>query len=268
MATLEIKDQKGKAVGKVELGAIANAEPVMHLLHKAVVTEEANKRQGTQKTKSRSEVSCGGRKPYKQKKTGNARQGSTRSPQWAHGAMALPIMPRDYTKDFNKKERRAAILGAINAQVTAGKVTVVDKIQFAASKTKDAVKLLEGLGVAGAKRVLVITSAYDETTYKCFRNLPNVVVRTAPSTAKEAKTNAFSTRDILVAHQIIVAKDALDAIEAVWGSAEKKEAKPKAEKAAKAQAEPKVTKATPKAPVAKKAAAPKKTAPKKKEDSK
>ncbi len=247
MANLEIKDQKGKAVGTAELGAIATSEPVMHLLHKAVVTEEANSRQGTQKTKSRSEVSGGGRKPYKQKKTGNARQGSTRSPQWAHGAMALAIMPRDYTKGFNKKERRAAIMGALSAQVTAGKVTVVDKVQFTVSKTKDAIKLLSALGVADARRILVITGSFDETTYKCFRNLPNVEVRTGPSQNEGAKTNTFSTRDILVAHKIVIAKDALDQIEAVWGAKEKavKVAKaPKAEKApAVKEAKPKAKKA-------------------------
>lgn len=265
MATLEIKDQKGKAVGKAELGAIATAQPVMHLLHKAVVTEEANRRQGTQKTKTRSEVSGGGRKPYKQKKTGNARQGSTRSPQWAHGAMALAIMPRDYTKGFNKKERRAAIMGAIHAQVEAGKVTVVDKILFTEAKTKDANKLLAALGVAEAKRILVITAAFDETTYKCFRNIPNVEVRTAPSQAEGAKTNAFSTRDILVAHQIVIAKDALDQIEAVWGGGVKEKApkavkavKPAVEKAEKPAKEAKAAAVKAEKPAAKPKAAPKK----------
>lgn len=240
MATLDVKDLKGKAVGKVELGAIAKAEPLAHLLHKAVVTEEANSRQGTQKTKTRSEVRGGGRKPYKQKKTGNARQGSTRSPHYAHGGMALAIMPRDYTKGFNKKERRAALLGAMNAQVTAGNVIAVDKIVFTAPKTKDAAKFLESVGVAGARRVLVITNTFDEVTFKCFRNLPNVEVRTAPSTEEGAKTNTFSTRDVLVAHKIVIAKDALAAVESVWGSAAEKA--PKAEKPAK-EAKPKAIKA-------------------------
>ena len=218
------------------------------------MTEEANRRQGTQKTKTRSEVAGGGRKPYKQKKTGNARQGSTRSPQYAHGAMALAIMPRDYTKGFNKKERRAAILGALNAQVAAGNVVVADKILFTAPKTKDASAFLKALGVADAKRVLVVTGSFDEVTYKCFRNLSNVEVRTAPSREEGAKTNTFSARDVLVAHKIVIAKDALDAIEAVWGGEEKAAKAEPVKKAAKKAEAPAAETKPAKAPKAKKEA--------------
>mgnify|MGYP001472118902 CR=1 FL=1 len=263
MATLEIKNLTGKVVGKHEVSAsIRRFEPLAHLLHQAVVTEEANQRQGTQKTKTRSEVSGGGRKPYKQKKTGNARQGSTRSPHYAHGAMALAIMPRSYVKKMNRKERRAAILGAFNAQVDGGNVLVVDKIFFSAPKTKDAANFLSALGLDGVRRVLVVLPAYDEATYKSFRNLENVTVRTAPSNDQEAKTVAFSARDLLVAHKIVVGADALSLMEAVWateaGEADEKPAKaakaPKAEKPAKAaKAEAAPAEEKPKASRAKKA---------------
>ncbi len=217
MAQIEILNKDGKSVGKHSVAeAIASAEPAMAVLHRAVVTEEANSRQGTQCAKTRSEVSGGGRKPYKQKKTGNARQGSTRSPHYAHGAMALAVKPRDYDKDLNKKERRAAIKGALNAHLNAGNVILVDKIAFDAPKTKDAAALLKSLGVQDVRRVLIVLPEIDAITYKSFRNLPNVVVRTAPSRAEGAKTNTFSTRDVLVAHKVIIAADAMKRIEEFW----------------------------------------------------
>lgn len=216
MATLEVKNKDGKAVGKVELKSLDSAQPAVALLHRAVVTEEANARQGTQSAKTRSEVRGGGRKPYRQKKTGNARQGSIRAPHYAHGGMALAVKPRDYDKKLNKKERRAAILGALRAKVDAGDVVVADKIVFEAPKTKDAVQFLKALGVADARRVLVVLDGHDETTYKCFRNLSNVEVRTAPDKNSEAKTATFSTRDLLVAGKIVVAQGALAKMEEVW----------------------------------------------------
>lgn len=217
MAEIQITGKDGKSVGKHQLAeALAGAAPDMGVLHRTVVAEEANARQGTQSAKTRSEAKGGGRKPYRQKKTGNARQGSIRAPHYAHGGMALAVKPRSYAKKVNKKERRAAILGALAAQLAAENVTVADKIQFAEPKTKEAVALLTALGVAEAKRVLVVLPAYDETTYKCFRNLPNVTVRTAPTTDAEAKSATFSTRDVLIAHKIVIAADALKAIEEVW----------------------------------------------------
>lgn len=217
MSTLEIRNKDGKAVGKFEVkGALAEAQPIATVLHRAVITEEANSRQGTQSAKTRSEVRGGGRKPYRQKKTGNARQGSIRSPHYAHGGMALAVKPRDYAKKLNKKERRAAILGAFKAKMDAGDIFVVDTIAFAAPKTKDATSMLAALGVKDAARVLVILAAYDEVAFKCFRNLPNVEVRTAPDTGDEAKTVTFSTRDILIARKIVVAQDALKKMEEVW----------------------------------------------------
>jgi large subunit ribosomal protein L4 len=200
---------------------LKNAPAKLVSLHRTVVAEEANRRQGTQSAKTRSEVRGGGRKPYKQKKTGNARQGSIRSPHYAHGGMALAVKPRDYEKKVNRKERRAAILGAISAHLEAGNIQVVDSISFAEAKTKQATALLNSLGLAGERRVLVILPAYDETTYKCFRNLPNVEVRTAPAVAaKEGaeapKTAVFSARDIMLARKIVVAQEAFSRIQEVW----------------------------------------------------
>lgn len=195
---------------------MASVKPRSSVLHRAVVAEEANSRQGTQSARTRSETKGGGRKPYKQKKTGNARQGTTRAPHYAHGGMAFAVKPRGYEKKINKKERRIAILGALNLKIAEGAVSMTEAVVFSTPKTRQAVEWLKALGVADAKRVLVILPAIDDTTYKSFRNLPNVVVKTAPSTDKEAKTDVFSARDVLVAHKIVVAGDAMKKIEEVW----------------------------------------------------
>ena len=221
MASIEIKDKNGKKVGTHEVSkAIAEANPSISTVHRTVVAEEANKRQGTQKTKTRSETRGGGRKPYKQKKTGNARQGTIRAPHYAHGGMALALTPRDYEKKVNKKERRASILGALNQKIQAENLVVADAIVFAEPKTKSAQEFLKAVGLEGQRRLLVVLPAYDEVTYKSFRNLPNVTVRTAPaSTAgktEAAKTSAFSARDVMVAHKVLIAKEALAKIEEVW----------------------------------------------------
>lgn len=221
MASLEIKDKSGKAVGKHEVGGkLMGGHVSLTSIHRSVVAEEANSRQGTQKTKTRSEVSGGGRKPYKQKKTGNARQGSIRAPHYAHGGMALALTPRDYEKKVNKKERRAAILATLGAHVEAGNVTIVDSIAFETPKTKEALAMLAALGLENQRRLLIILPHVDDATYKSFRNLPNVTVRTAPAStaggADAPKTAVFSARDLLVAHKVVVAKDALTRIEEVW----------------------------------------------------
>jgi large subunit ribosomal protein L4 len=193
-------------------------------VHRVVIAEQANKRQGTQSVRTRGEASGGGRKPYRQKKTGRARQGSTRSPHYVHGGMALAVKPRSYEQKVNKKERRLATKAAFAARVKDGDVIVVDNISIAAPKTKDAAAILSKAGAA-AKRVLVILPMYDEATYKSFRNLRNgsemkVEIRTAPVSVKPGderiKSQAFSTRDLLIAHKIVVSKDALKAIEEVW----------------------------------------------------
>lgn len=219
MSTLEIKDKKGKKVGSHEVSKnLSAANPAEAVVHRTVVAEMANARQGTQSAKTRSEVKGGGRKPYKQKKTGNARQGSTRSPQYAHGGMALAVKPRDYDKKVNRKERRAAILGALNLKIESGSVVVADAIAFAEPKTKEAASMLKALELSEVKRLLVVLPAHDETTLKCFRNMPNVTVRTAPAKGdeKDAKTSVFSARDLMVAHKVLIAKDALAKVEEVW----------------------------------------------------
>ncbi len=217
---IEIIGKDGKSVGTHTLGEALNKAVSATTMHRTVVAEEANKRQGTQSARTRSEARGGGRKPYKQKKTGRARQGSIRAPHYAHGGMALAVKPRDYAKKVNKKERRAAILTALASKIEAGDVKVADSIQFDAPKTKDALGLLKAFDLAEMRRVLVILPTYDETTLKCFRNMPNVTVRTAPARVGEGqeavKSASFSARDVLVAHKILVAKDALTQIEEVW----------------------------------------------------
>ncbi len=222
MATLEVRGKDGKKVGSVELGdSIAGAKAANSLLHRAVVAEEANARQGTSKTKTRSEVRGGGQKPYRQKKTGRSRQGSIRSPHYTHGGTAHALEPRDYSKKLNRKERKAAILGALGAKIQEGAVVVAEKIAFDKPSTGAASKLLVTLELGGVRRVLVVLPEHDEAAYKSFRNMPNVTVRTAPARTPDKgeapKTNAFSARDLLVAHKVLIAKDALARIEEVWG---------------------------------------------------
>src|SRR5580704_4985395 len=157
MAELQIQGKDGKSVGTHTLSkAIAEAKVNKVTAHRAVVAEEANKRQGTQSTLTRAEVRGGGRKPYKQKKTGNARQGTVSAPHYRHGGNAMAVKPRDYEKKVNRRERRAAILTAFASHVASGNVTVADSIVFAAPKTKDANALIAGLGLADARKVLVI----------------------------------------------------------------------------------------------------------------
>lgn len=221
--TLEIRSKEGKAVGKYSLSdALAGAEASPTTIHRTVVAEEANSRQGTQKTKTRSETRGGGRKPYRQKKTGRARQGSTRSPHYTHGGMALALEPRDYEKKVNRRERRAAILAALAEKVASGNLEVADAIVFAAPKAKEASELLKAFGLDGVRRILVVLPRYDEAAYKSFRNLPNVVVKTAPASGngEGEKTVAFSARDLLVAHKVLIAKEALEKVEAVWAPKE------------------------------------------------
>lgn len=218
MASIEVKGKDGKKVGSHTLSeALASATASAVSMHRAVVAEEAHTRQGTQKTKTRSEVRGGGRKPYKQKKTGRARAGSTRSPLWAHGGMIHALEPRDYDKKVNRKERRASTLAALAARLEGGDVTVADAIALKEPKTREALALLKAFELDGIRRVLVVLPHVDDAVYKSFRNLGNVTVRTAPGRAgDEVKTAAFSARDILVAHKILISQDALKRIEEVW----------------------------------------------------
>jgi large subunit ribosomal protein L4 len=221
MAELEILNHQGQVSGKLTVPPqLAEAQVTVALAHRVIVAEEANRRQGTQSAKTRSEVRGGGRKPYRQKKTGRARQGTIRSPLFTHGGMALAVKPRSYDKKVNKKERRAALIGAFAAQLAGGHVIVTENLAFPEPKTRTALSLLDHLGLADTKRVLVIVPTHDEVTHKSFRNLPNVTLRTAPSRGKVSadspKTAAFSTRDVLVAHKIVVTKDAFERLQEVW----------------------------------------------------
>ena len=215
MAELEIKNDQGKVVGKHKVAdPIAKLEASSALLHRAVVSEQANARQGTHSAKTRSEARGGGRKPYRQKKTGNARQGTIRAPHYAHGGMAFALKPRDYSKKLNKKERKLAMISAFSAKLAQGDVMVVDKIAFAEPKTKTAQEMLKANDLASTKRVLVVISENDKNVVKSFNNISGVEVRTAPS--KDGKAAAFSTRDLLVAHKILITKDALEKTEEAW----------------------------------------------------
>jgi large subunit ribosomal protein L4 len=217
MAKLKVVDTKGKEKGDVDLALMAVVKP--SVLHRAVVAEEANNRQGTQKAKTRAEVRGGGRKPYRQKKTGRSRQGSIRSPLHRKGGVVFAPVPRDYSKKVNRKERRLALQSAFATQADQGRIIVVDKIDFDQPKTKLAVELLNSIG-ANVQRVLVILPSYDEVALKAFRNLRHVEVRTAPSKAskdgEQTRAQGFSTRDLLVAHKVVVSKDALAAIQEAW----------------------------------------------------
>jgi large subunit ribosomal protein L4 len=215
MAELEIKNAQGKVVGKHKLAEpIATVTTPKGVHHRADVAEIANSRQGTQSTKTRSDAHGGGRKPYRQKKTGNARQGTIRAPHYAHGGVAFAPKPRSYEKKINKKERRLATITAFSERAKGGDVLVADKIAFAKPQTKEAVALLKGLGLEGVARVLVVIAENDSAAMKSFRNLTNVEVRTAPS--RDGKANGFSTRDLLVAHKIVITKDALVKTEEAW----------------------------------------------------
>ncbi len=219
MAVLKVLDGKGKVKGEVSLSeVVTDVEVRPWVLHRAVVTEEANQRQGTHSVKNRATIRGGGRKPWRQKKTGRARQGSIRAPHWRHGAVAHGPQPRDYEKGLNKKEKRLALRMAFAARMKAGDVVVIDSLKFDQPKTKLAVEVLENLNLAGEK-VLVILPEIDEVVLKSFRNLANVEVRTAPWRGEEGekvRAQPFSVRDLLVAEKVLVVKDALKRIEEAW----------------------------------------------------
>lgn len=222
---IQVVDASGKKKGTHKLSdALTDVRVLAPVLHRAVVAEQANKRQGTQSTKTRAEVRGGGRKPYRQKKTGRARQGSIRAPHYAHGGVTHAPKPRSYEQKVNRKERRLAILGALKSRFEAGDVIVVDSISFDAPKTKQAVQFLDSIG-AVARRVLVVVPEVEDAVVRSFRNLRNdptrrVEVRTAPASVsrgdERVRTQAFSARDVLLAHKIVITQDALKRIEEVW----------------------------------------------------
>ena len=205
MANVSVYNMEGKEVGTIELNdAIFGVEVNEHLMHMAVVQQLANKRQGTQKAKTRSEVSGGGRKPWRQKGTGHARQGSTRAPQWTGGGVVFAPTPRDYSFKLNKKEKRAALKSALSSRVEADKFIVVDEMKFEEIKTKNFKAMLNNLSVAKA---LVVIEEGNTNAVLSARNIADV---------KTAGTNTINVYDILKYNTVIVSKAALATIEEVY----------------------------------------------------
>ena len=205
MATVSVYNMEGNEVGTIELSdAVFGVEVNEHLVHMAVVAQLANKRQGTQKAKTRSEVSGGGRKPWRQKGTGHARQGSTRSPQWTGGGVVFAPTPRDYTIRLNKKEKRLALKSALTSRVLENKLIVVDELKFDGIKTKNFANVLNNLKTSKA---LVVLNDNDANVVLSARNIPDV---------KTALTNTINVFDILKYNTVIVTKDAVATIEEVY----------------------------------------------------
>ncbi len=206
MAKLKVYDMAGKEVSTVELNdAVFGIEPNKNAMHAAVICYLANQRQGTQSTKTRSEVKGGGRKPYRQKGTGRARQGSTRAPQWTHGGIALGPKPRDYRQSLNRKVRRLAMMSALSSKVADGEIIVVDNIAMDSYKTKTMTEMLAKLGAD--RKALIVTKEKSDFVVKSAANIPGV---------KTALYNTLSVYDILGSGKFIVSLDALKMIEEVY----------------------------------------------------
>lgn len=206
MANVSVYNMEGKEVGTIELSdAIFGVEVNEHLVHLAVVQRLANKRQGTQKAKTRSEVSGGGRKPWKQKGTGHARQGSTRSPQWTGGGVVFAPAPRDYSFKMNKKEKRAALKSALTDKLQNNNLIVVDELKMDEKKTKRFAEVMVNL--KATRKALVVLSEKDENVFLSARNLPEV---------KTAFTNTINVYDVMNARTLVLTKDAVTKIEEVY----------------------------------------------------
>ena len=205
MANVSVYNIEGKEVGKIDLSdAVFGVEVNEHLMHMAVVQQLANKRQGTQKAKTRSEVSGGGRKPWRQKGTGHARQGSTRAPQWTGGGVVFAPTPRDYSFKLNKKEKRAALKSALTSRVLENKFIVVDEMNFGEIKTKNFQNMLNNLSVAKA---LVVVEEGNTNAVLSARNIADV---------KTTGTNTLNVFDILKYNTVITTKAAVATIEEVY----------------------------------------------------
>ena len=206
MPNVKVFDMAGKEVGDIALSdVIFGAEVNGAVLHAAVRAYLLNQRQGTQSTLTRTEVSGGGRKPWRQKGTGRARQGSTRSPQWTHGGVALGPKPRDYRTDLNKKTKRVALYSALSAKVAAGDLVVVDAIKTEGYSTKTMVNMLKALGAE--KKALVVLPTVDAAVIKSCANIPGVVT---------TQFNTVNVYDVLNADKFIIAKDAVVKLEEVY----------------------------------------------------
>ena len=205
MANVSVYNIEGKEVGKIDLSdAVFGVEVNEHLVHMAVVSQLANNRQGTQKAKTRSEVSGGGRKPWRQKGTGHARQGSTRAPQWTGGGVVFAPVPRDYSFKLNKKEKRAALKSVLTSKVADGKFVVVDDLKLDEIKTKKFVEVLNNLKV---EKALVVLNDMDANVIASAANLPTV---------KTAQTNELNVFDALKYDTVVVTKAAVATIEEVY----------------------------------------------------
>ena len=205
MASVSVYNMEGNEVGTIELNdAVFGVDVNEHLVHMAVVAQLANKRQGTQKAKTRSEVSGGGRKPWRQKGTGHARQGSTRAPQWTGGGVVFAPVPRDYTIRLNKKEKRLALKSVLTSKVQENKLIVVDELKFDEIKTKNFANVMNNLK---AEKALVVLNENDANVVLSARNIPTV---------KTALTNTINVYDILKYNTLILTKDAVATIEEVY----------------------------------------------------
>ena len=205
MANVSVLNMAGNEVGTIELNdAVFGVEINEHLVHLAVVRQLANKRQGTQKAKTRSEVRGGGRKPWRQKGTGHARQGSIRAPQWTGGGVVFAPVPRDYSVKMNRTERLAALKSALTAKVQDNKLIVVDDLKFEAIKTKDMQNVLNNLK---AEKALVVTPAVDQNVVLSARNIPEV---------QTATVNTINVYDVMKHKTLVLTKDAVASIEEVY----------------------------------------------------
>ena len=205
MANVSVYNIEGKEVGKIDLSdAVFGVEVNEHLVHMAVVSQLANNRQGTQKAKTRSEVSGGGRKPWRQKGTGHARQGSTRAPQWTGGGVVFAPVPRDYSFKMNKREKRAALKSALTSRVEENKFIVIDEINFEEAKTKNFANILKNLDVSKA---LVVLEDDNKNAELSARNIADV---------KTAKTNTINVYDILKYNTVITTEAVVAKIEEVY----------------------------------------------------
>lgn len=204
MANVSVYNIEGKEVGKIELNdAIFGAKINEHLVHMAVVQQLANKRQGTQSTKTRSEVRGGGRKPWRQKGTGNARQGSIRSPQWKGGGVVFAPKPRDYSFKLNRKEKQAALKSALTSKVMNEKIVVLDELNFEEIKTKQMVNVLDNLNVSKA---LVVLGEKNDNVWFSARNIPSV---------RTVLFNSINVYDLLKYDTLVLTKEAVEKIEEV-----------------------------------------------------
>ena len=205
MAKVSVLNMEGKQVDEIELNdAVFGVEVKENLVHQAVLSQLANNRQGTQKAKTRSEVSGGGRKPWRQKGTGHARQGSTRAPQWTGGGIVFAPKPRDYSFKMNKKEKRIALLSALSSKVAESKIVVLDEFKLDEIKTKKFVEVMNNLKVENA---LVVLEGENKNVVLSGRNIPSV---------KVTATNEINTYDVLKYTTLVVTKAAVEKLEEVY----------------------------------------------------